>query len=68
MGVTTTSYLTDFQMDGILRGASSIASSSSLSLWLLQGAVTADELGQYRLEVLLALTQEVSGRRDLLPS
>ena len=29
-----------------------------LSLWLLQGAVTANELGQYRLEVSLALTQE----------
>ena len=30
MGVTTTTFLTDFQMDGILRGASSIASSSAL--------------------------------------
>ena len=29
-----------------------------LSLWSLQGAVIANELGQYRLEVLLGLTQE----------
>ena len=29
-----------------------------LSLWSLQGAVIANELGQYRLEVSLALTQE----------
>ena len=29
-----------------------------LSLWSLQGAVTANEFGQYRLEVSLALTEE----------
>ena len=29
-----------------------------LFLWSLQGAVIANELGQYRLEVSLALTQE----------
>ena len=29
-----------------------------LSLWSLQGAVIANELGQYHLEVSLALTQE----------
>ena len=29
-----------------------------LSLWSLQGAVIANELGQYRLEISLALTQE----------
>ena len=29
-----------------------------LSLWSLQGAVTANEFGQYRLEVSLALTKE----------
>ena len=29
-----------------------------LSLWSLQGAVTANEFGQYCLEVLLALTKE----------
>ena len=29
-----------------------------LSLWSLQGAVIANEFGQYRLEVSLALTQE----------
>ena len=29
-----------------------------LSLWSLQGAVIANELGQYRLEVSLALTQK----------
>ena len=68
MGVTTTLYLTDFQMDGILRGLQVLLPHRLLSLWSLQGAVTANELGQYRLEVLLALTQEVSGRRDLLPS
>ena len=68
MGVTTTLYLTDFQMDGILRGLQVLLPHRLLSLWSLQGAVTANELGQYRLEVLLALTQEVSGRCDLLPS
>ena len=29
-----------------------------LSLWSLQSAATANEFGQYRLEVLLALTEE----------
>ena len=58
MGVTTTSFLTDFQMDGILRGLQVLLPHHPLSLWLLQGAVTANELGQYRLEVSLALTQE----------
>ena len=29
-----------------------------LSLWSIQGTVIANELGQYRLKVLLALTQE----------
>ena len=58
MGVTTTSYLTDFQMNGILRGLQVLLPHRLLSLWSLQGAVIANELGQYRLEVLLALTQE----------
>ena len=58
MGVTTTSFLTDFQMDGILRGLQALLPHHPLSLWSLQGAVTANELGQYHLEVLLALTEE----------
>ena len=58
MGVTTTSFLTDFQMDGILRGLQMLLPRHLLSLWYLQGAVIANELGQYHLEVLLALTQE----------
>ena len=58
MGVTTTSFLTDFQMDRILRGLQMLLPRRPLSLWSLQGAVIANELGQYRLEVLLALTQE----------
>ena len=58
MGVTTMSYLMDFQMDGILRGLQVLLPHRLLSLWSLQGAVTANELGQYRLEVSLALTQE----------
>ena len=58
MGVTTTSFLTDFQMDGILRGLQMLLPHRPLSLWSLQGAVIANELGQYRLEVSLALTQE----------
>ena len=33
-----------------------------LSLWSLQGAVIANELGQYHLEVSLALTQEEGDR------
>ena len=63
MGVTTMSYLTDFQMDGILRGLQVLLPHRLLSLWSLQGAVTANELGQYRLEVLLALTQEEGDQR-----
>ena len=52
----------NFILDGLPdgqdpKGASSVASSCLLSLWSLQGAVTANELGQYRLEVSLALTQ-----------
>ena len=58
MGVTTMSYLTDFQMDGILRGLQVLLPHCLLFLWSLQGAVTANELGQYCLEVSLALTQE----------
>ena len=58
MGVTTTSFLTDFQMDGILRGLQVLLPHRLLSLWSLQGAVTANEFGQYRLEVSLALTKE----------
>ena len=58
MGVTTTSFLTDFQMDLILRGLQVLLPCCPLSLWSLQGAVTTNELGQYRLEVSLALTEE----------
>ena len=58
MGVMTTSFLTDFQMDGILRGLQMLLPHCPLFLWSLQGAVIANELGQYHLEVSLALTQE----------
>ena len=58
MGVTTMSFLTDFQMDGILRGLQVLLPHRLLSLWSLQGAVIAYDLRQYRLEVSLALTQE----------
>ena len=58
MGVTMTSFLTDFQMDRILRGLQVLLPHRLLSLWSLQGAVTANEFGQYCLEVLLALTEE----------
>ena len=58
MGATTMSYLTDFQMDGILRGLQALLTCCPLSLWSLQGTVTANELGQYHLEVLLALTEK----------
>ena len=58
MGATTTSFLTDFQMDGILRGLQTLLPHQPLSLWSLQGAVTANEFGQYCLEVSLALTEE----------
>ena len=58
MGVTMASFLTDFQMDRILRGLQALLPCCPLSLWSLQGAVTANELGQYRLEVSLALTEE----------
>ena len=58
MGVTTMSFLTDFQMDGILRGLQVLLPHRLLSLWSLQGAVIANEFGQYRLEVSLALTEE----------
>ena len=58
MGATTMSFLTDFQMDRILRGLQMLLPHCLLSLWSLQGAVIANELGQYCLEVSLALTQE----------
>ena len=58
MGVMTLSFLMDFQMDGILRGLQALLSCRPLSLWSLQGAVTANEFGQHRLEVSLALTEE----------
>ena len=58
MGATTTSFLPDFQMDGILRGLQALLPRCPLSLWSLQGAVTANEFGQCRLEVSLALTDE----------
>ena len=55
---TTTLFLMDFQMDGILRGLQALLPHRPLSLWSLQGVVTANELGQYHLEVSLALTEE----------
>ena len=58
MGVMMISFLTDFQMDRILRGLQMLLPHRPLSLWSLQGAVIANELGQYCLEVLLGLTQE----------
>ena len=58
MGATTLSFLKDFQMDRILRGLQALLPHRPLSLWSLQGAVTANEFGQYHLEVLLALTEE----------
>ena len=58
MGATMMLFLTDFQMDGILRGLQALLPCCPLSLWSLQGAVTANKLGQYRLEVSLALTEE----------
>ena len=57
-GVTMTSFLMDFQMDGILRGLQALLPHFPLSLWSLQGAVTAKEFRQYHLEVSLALTEE----------
>ena len=62
MGVTMTLFLMDFQMDRILRGLQALLPHRPLSLWSLQGAVTANELGQYRLKVLLALTEEEGDR------
>ena len=58
MGETTTSFLTDFQMDRILGGLQALLLCRPLSLWSLQGTVTAIEFGQYHLEVSLALTKE----------
>ena len=58
MGVTMMSFLMDFQMDGIPRGLQALLPHHSLSLWSLQGTVTANEFRQYRLEVSLALTEE----------
>ena len=58
MGVMTTTFLTNFQMDGILRGLQVLLPHRLLSLWSLQGAVTANEFGQYHLELSLALTEE----------
>ena len=53
------SFLTDFQMDGILRGLQALLPHHPLSLWSLQGTVTANEFRQYYcLEVLLALTEK----------
>ena len=58
MWATTMLFLMDFQMDGILRGLQVLLPHHPLSLWSLQGAVTANEFGQYHLEVSLALTEE----------
>ena len=58
MGATMMSFLMDFQMDSIQRGLQALLPRRPLSLWSLQGAVTANELGQYRLEVSVALTEE----------
>ena len=57
MGVTTTLFLMDFQMDRILRGLQALLPRCPLSLWSLQGTVIADEFGQYHLEVSLSLTE-----------
>ena len=60
MGVMMTSYLMDFQMDRILRGLQVLLPHRLLSLWLLQGAVTANELGQYHLEVSFVELETIS--------
>ena len=62
MVATTTSFLTNFQMDRILRGLQALLPHHPLSLWSLRGAVTADEFGQYHLEVSVALTKEEGNR------
>ena len=46
MGATTMSFLMDFQMDRILRGLQALLPHHPLSLWSLQGTVTANEFGQ----------------------
>ena len=58
MGATTMPFSMDFQMDGILWGLQALLPHCPLSLWSLQGTVTANEFGQYCLEVLLALTED----------
>ena len=58
MGVRSISFLTDFQMEEILRGLQILLPCWLLSLWSLQGAVSANEFGQYHLGASVALTKE----------
>ena len=52
----------DHQLDLVMRGLQSLLPSQNISLWLMQGAVSADEFGCYRPELSVALTKEGDNR------
>ena len=62
MGVRTTSFLTDFQLDQVMRGLQAVLPDRPLSIWSMRGLVVADQFGRYSLELAVNLTQEEGDR------
>ena len=62
MGVRTTSFLTDFQLDQVMRGLQAVLPDRPLSIWSMRGSVVADQFGRYSLELVVSLTQEEGDR------
>lgn len=62
MGVRSVSFLTDSQLDLVMRGLQLFLPDHNISFWSMQGSVSADELDWYRLELPVALTEEEGDR------
>ena len=60
-------FLTEFQIDGMLEALRLELVERVRSFRLMEGSVSGDSLGNYRLSLSVELS-DVSGRCDLLPS
>ena len=59
LGVRTVSFLMDHQLElGIRALQAAQLLEQDLSFWLMQGSITADSFGHYRLELAVDLTEE----------
>ena len=59
LGVRTVSFLTDHQLElGIRALQAARLLEQDSSFWLMQGSITANSFGRYRLELAVDLTEE----------